>query len=517
MKKILIVFIILVNSLLFAVNGELTVEEDRMILKVWGTHAERGEAQGFLLSENILDLFNNYALAYTFSNNVYVYNQAIQLVENSFDFEAKYIQEMEGILAGMEESGADLYNETLDREFGLSDLKLVNSIIDIAAFLSRSDSFQGDFGCSSLANWGSSTLEDPQLNGDIVISRLLDWTTHPSLIANSLMIIHEPSEEDEQNWLSFTYPGLIGGLTGLNEAGVFTELNMGNISGSTTAPYSPILLDTRTGLEQIDYNNDYVSNADDIYDSVADKQHCNGFIIMIANPVVDENPVSYIEVNASGIERRTITDNSELQGNNIASTNHFRKLADPIYCYRYENLVEATVENTRFTIERNFSTIASGCGHPGTMMAIQYLPSLDTIKWSTYHDLPAHLETLVPYDISELFESNIVDISEDHIPSTDLNLHNYPNPFEISGTSRNAYTTISFDITKRKTMNTELAIYNCKGQRVKTLVNEQLASGTHTYTWNGTNESNQPVSSGIYFYKLENEDFTQTKKMLLLK
>lgn len=89
-----------------------------------------------------------------------------------------------------------------------------------------------------------------------------------------------------------------------------------------------------------------------------------------------------------------------------------------------------------------------------------------------------------------------------------FNLYNYPNPF-------NPETTISFSIPKYSKV--ELSIYNTKGQKVKTLANENLQSGYHEVIWKGKDENGKPVSSGIYFYKMETDKFSEVKKALLLK
>ena len=86
---------------------------------------------------------------------------------------------------------------------------------------------------------------------------------------------------------------------------------------------------------------------------------------------------------------------------------------------------------------------------------------------------------------------------------------NYPNPF-------NPITTISFSISDIPSL-VNIEIYNLKGQKVKTLVNEQLAAGQHSITWNGENDSNKSVSSGIYFYKMKAGKYVVSKKMILLK
>lgn len=80
---------------------------------------------------------------------------------------------------------------------------------------------------------------------------------------------------------------------------------------------------------------------------------------------------------------------------------------------------------------------------------------------------------------------------------------NYPNPFNPS-------TTIEFSISKRANVN--LTVYNAIGQKMETIVSGELSIGTHQYVWNA-----EKYSSGIYFYRLETNNFVQTKKMLLVK
>ena len=85
---------------------------------------------------------------------------------------------------------------------------------------------------------------------------------------------------------------------------------------------------------------------------------------------------------------------------------------------------------------------------------------------------------------------------------------NYPNPF-------NPVTNIGYSI--KEAGNVTLEVYNLRGQLVKILVNETKETGDHTTTWNGTDNTNKTVSSGVYLYKMKSSNYTSNKKMILLK
>jgi len=119
-------------------------------------------------------------------------------------------------------------------------------------------------------------------------------------------------------------------------------------------------------------------------------------------------------------------------------------------------------------------------------------------------------EDLTNYDIY-LVPGETVDITENEIIDyvSDITLYNYPNPF-------NPEVNISFSTTEITEI-TEINIYNVKGQKVKTLINEVLTAGVHSIIWHGENERNQQVGSGVYFYQLKAGDVIETRKMMLIK
>lgn len=116
----------------------------------------------------------------------------------------------------------------------------------------------------------------------------------------------------------------------------------------------------------------------------------------------------------------------------------------------------------------------------------------------TYNGVPVHQRTI------NLFLNSIgIRKISSNIPK-EYNLYqNYPNPF-------NPKTIFKFDISKKSF--TKLIIYDLLGREVETLINSKQQPGTYETEWDGSN-----FASGIYFYKLVSENYTSTKKMVLIK
>jgi len=100
------------------------------------------------------------------------------------------------------------------------------------------------------------------------------------------------------------------------------------------------------------------------------------------------------------------------------------------------------------------------------------------------------------------------DAEDSAIPAEFALLPNVPNPF-------NPTTEIAFDLPNE--CRVELSIYNALGSSVRTLVDETLPGGHHTVVWDGRDNAGKPMPTGIYFYRLTSDEFTSTRKMLLLK
>ena len=102
-----------------------------------------------------------------------------------------------------------------------------------------------------------------------------------------------------------------------------------------------------------------------------------------------------------------------------------------------------------------------------------------------------------------------VDNDDEVIPATVTTLlGNYPNPFNPS-------TTISYSIKDPALV--QIVIYNVKGQKIRSLVNQTQTNGKYSVVWNGKDDKNQPVGSGVYYYRMSAGKYISSRKMLLVE
>ncbi len=145
----------------------------------------------------------------------------------------------------------------------------------------------------------------------------------------------------------------------------------------------------------------------------------------------------------------------------------------------------------------------------GTTYFVYLVHQQDSIPGTYVNMQPVHTSYMMHTKITVLNvqEPGIKQIGTE-IPKQYSLEQNYPNPF-------NPKTIIRFDVTsnvKSQTSNVKLVVYDALGKEIAVLVNEQLQPGTYEVDFDGSN-----FASGLYYYKLIAGDFTETKKMVLIK
>jgi len=157
--------------------------------------------------------------------------------------------------------------------------------------------------------------------------------------------------------------------------------------------------------------------------------------------------------------------------------------------------------------------------HDGYLIGEPHLINGASHMTLKYHDQDGILKVLV-YSIEgdRLIHSGQENIFGRNLPTkidtepllpVEFILHqNYPNPF-------NAGTRIIYELPKAT--HVTIDIINSMGRKVTTLIDRRETAGVHSAAWNGNDDDGNSVASGIYFYNLKTEDYSETRKMTLLK
>jgi hypothetical protein len=132
----------------------------------------------------------------------------------------------------------------------------------------------------------------------------------------------------------------------------------------------------------------------------------------------------------------------------------------------------------------------------GGRLFVELYPNCIPARWSQYID-------------SQWNYTGALAAVDDGIVAEKFELKgNYPNPF-------NPTTKIRFS--NDRTANVKVHVYSLKGEKVATILNSQLNSGTYDVSWNGMNSSGRVVPSGMYLYEVRSEERSMQGKMLFLK
>lgn len=405
------------------VNGTLRDAGDHQVLHVWGTHEEMGYAQGRLLGEDIMTLANGYVLP-MFGGAEGGYPMIRAAFVEMLEFPDEVVDEAEGIVEGIRDSGASLEMGGLDRDLDEYDLLLSNAAADLFGIY---------FGCSSISAWGSATQTDSALDGELAMARDLDWGYaggEEDLRDFPLVIARNPSDPSMQPWVSIAFPGYVGCLSCFNVSGIGAFQNQGNTPTmlgelDTTNPPVPIHMTIRRGIEGRDLDGDGADTIHDVEYAVSDAGRLGTYEIHVISPVERSTPpAAIIEADNTGMVVRYPADDPLPASDCVAVTNHHRLLIESEACDRYDSIVSLVEEyGGELTLDRLWEAEVDASwdvGAAGTMQTMRVVPALLTldVAFST-PDQVAPLNPITSYDIDSLFEGTLQDDGVDDTAGDD--------------------------------------------------------------------------------------------------
>lgn len=148
---------------------------------------------------------------------------------------------------------------------------------------------------------------------------------------------------------------------------------------------------------------------------------------------------------------------------------------------------------------------------PGELVLIDSVSYLGSTPMKFHEASSAGGASFAPYFkhgfVDIMIPTDVDDDKPSALPESYALYQNIPNPF-------NPATSISFDLPKASRV--KLDVVNILGQKVFRLIDEELPAGNHTVTFD-TSKKGYSLATGVYFYKLETDDFKQSRKMLLIK
>ena len=432
MKKLayslLFAILFLLNSVAAAQSGHGVIYADTnnlIVIKVTGTHYERGFAQGELLADRITDIIQNYIIPGFGTEVAYNYIKALVVTGDLFKIDSLYIVEAKGVIDGMNA----VQGNPLDLDYG--DILLSNSMLDISGIFQTMEGIE----CSSLMSWGDATA-GTDLDGKSVLTRHLDWIVDEVLIRTQAMVIHIPAETDEQPWAEIGFAGMISVLSGFNaNVGVFQHMMADNFDlGIQNTHYEPIWFTLRKSIEQIDPNQDGANNVQDVAYCIDQQEegYADGYIIsMLARSTeVYDSLIAMVAEIAPTVPYITFRTNAypdSIPGDNLyTANNQIARNHSLNFCDRYEGIHDHIGNGTSISLDSNRELMRDYSHLSFNYQFMTYAPEMDLFRVAVREDFytAAYLNPAVDFSISRMFE-NISSVNDNEVKN---NLKVYPNP-----------------------------------------------------------------------------------------
>jgi hypothetical protein len=484
-----------INGYIVSDTGNIT------IVKVWGTHYERGLAYGYLCSGKIMAMLTGYILPEfgTFLPQArLILQQGTSLIVDSV-----YYDEARGMLAGLDSAGQDVST------ISYLDVIAANAYLDFLS-LSGSKSKNG-MGCSSLMSWGNA-VAGTDLDGKSVVSRHLDWTPDAAIIDNQMVVIHLPSETNEQPWVMIGFAGQISALSGVNaHMGVFQHM-MSDFSGNgqLNKAYEPVWFSLRRALELKDYNGDGVNNVKDMCAIIS--SHANGYadgyiITMLASSANDSaDKIAQVAEIAPAMPYfvfRGIGFPDSITGDNLYAANYEISRNDHYhFCPRYIRTIHAVGNGLNIGSAANWNMLRdSSNSGSSNIQFMQYIPDNGMLNLAVHkHGKQAYKNNPVVLNLNQLF---VNDVSVEPVNKEQAYLSVYPNPANDKLNVVAVNTKTQYDLPE---------IFDIRGRKLSVKIRLDKSGNSIAYSINI-----RSLDSGSYICRLKTADGPLTKIFSVLR
>ncbi len=215
------------------------------------------------------------------------------------------------------------------------------------------------------------------------------------------------------------------------------------------------------------------------------------------NPLIANGGTLKYRTIGTGLPPAAVPQNASISGNEL-------RLASNLPVNQDDAPVISSQGNGTLVVKMSLRTTAASFD-PGQPLNLTWKSSADGgfyTKISAYVGI--FIQDISTYSTHSV-DTNTVSVSQisSVIPAEYKIYQNYPNPF-------NPATKIKFDIPQNSKI--KLSVFDISGKEMEVILNDKLAPGSYEFKWDASK-----YSSGVYFYRLQTDDFIETKRMLLIK
>lgn len=329
--------------------GRLSERDGVRILCLWGTPRERGYAHGYLMAEEIVAQADAYRREiFKDEDEIESYDRNARAQLRAMKIPPRFAEELRGLFAGIQARLGDQARlDSVRRAFDYDDLIVTNCLPELTRI-----------GCSSFAAWGPLTKDGATISG-----RNLDWHRLDSLRGGQVIIVYAAIEakggdqRDAFGWISVTWPGFIGCLTGMNSEGVTVSMHDSRGAMPTAVRgFTPRAMVLRAAIETARAK----SAVKDVRKALSAHLSLVGNNVPISFPYRGKSAAAVFEYDGNrkigkgltirkpGTESQSSDDgDSTCPEAYLACTNHYRKRASPEPCTRYKLLDDRLAELAR--------------------------------------------------------------------------------------------------------------------------------------------------------------------------